>query len=57
MKCVFCGGQTRVPYTKVHSRYVHRRRLCVRCGERFTTWEVVRDEVVSKRRLRELLDE
>ena len=43
MKCVFCGGaESKV----VDSRYlkdtsIRRRRECIRCGKRFTTYETV----------------
>ncbi|MBO5910133.1 MAG: hypothetical protein J6Q15_01345 [Clostridia bacterium] len=43
MKCVFCGGaESKV----VDSRYlkdtsIRRRRECIKCGKRFTTYETV----------------
>lgn len=41
MKCIFCGGPTRIVNKRDVEGYTRRRRQCKRCGERFTTKEEV----------------
>ena len=39
MKCIYCGGRTRVIDKRESGNGVRRRRLCLECGRRFTTYE------------------
>ena len=62
MKCPFCGKvETEVLESRVVDcgEGIRRRRLCVKCGKRFTTFEKVRDSVlwvIKKDGRRELFD-
>lgn len=40
MKCVFCDGNTKVIETRKRNGKHFRRRECLSCGERFTTYEI-----------------
>ncbi|MEM0465691.1 MAG: transcriptional regulator NrdR [Candidatus Pacearchaeota archaeon] len=39
MKCVFCGNETKVTDKRESSDYTRRRRECLKCKKRFTTYE------------------
>ena len=39
MKCIYCGGKTRVVDKRPSGNGVRRRRECLVCGKRFTTYE------------------
>ena len=40
MKCIYCGGETRVIDKRLtKGNVVRRRRVCLSCGKRFTTYE------------------
>jgi transcriptional repressor NrdR len=41
MSCVYCSGATHVLNSRPADAAVRRRRECLVCGERFTTWERV----------------
>lgn len=62
MKCPFCGKvDTEVLESRVVDRgeAIRRRRQCIKCGKRFTTFEKVRDSVlwvIKKDGRRELFD-
>ena len=53
MLCPVCGGQSRVLDTRTNDTVntVKRRRECVECGKRFTTYEKIEDMplIVRKR--------
>lgn len=41
MECLYCGGKTKVQKTqKINNRKYLRKRICKKCGERYTTLEV-----------------
>jgi transcriptional repressor NrdR len=62
MKCPFCGkSDTEVLESRVvdSGEGIRRRRQCIKCGKRFTTFEKVRDSVlwvIKKDGRRELFD-
>ncbi len=39
MKCIYCGNETRVTDKRQSGEAVRRRRECLKCGKRFTTYE------------------
>ena len=39
MQCIYCGGKTKVIDKRNGNGFVRRRRLCLECGRRFTTYE------------------
>ncbi len=39
LRCIYCGGRTRVVDKRQSGRNVRRRRECMECGKRFTTYE------------------
>ena len=39
MRCIYCDGKTRVIDKRDGDGFVRRRRLCLKCGRRFTTYE------------------
>ena len=39
MKCLFCNGDTRVTNKRDAGNLTRRRRECLKCGRRFTTYE------------------
>jgi transcriptional regulator NrdR family protein len=41
MRCPECGGPDRALEKCEHASWDRRRRQCLRCGARFTTYEVV----------------
>jgi transcriptional regulator NrdR family protein len=45
MDCPKCYGKTTVLVTKVNEDYVRRRRECLECGHRYTTVEMVIDDI------------
>lgn len=47
-----CGSETKVTNSRVSSRgrTVTRRRECLECGERFTTWETCTNPVRKKKK-------
>lgn len=49
MKCDFCGGDTKCIDSRepIQTDTVRRRRECLSCGKRFTTFEL-RDTLISK---------
>ncbi|MEN1970099.1 hypothetical protein WMZ97_18765 [Lentibacillus sp. N15] len=40
MQCIFCKGKTKVIDVRKKDGRHYRRRECLECGERFTTYEV-----------------
>ena len=54
MFCSECGGDTHVIETnRSNPTYVRRRRECLACGARFTTYERIRPERGSKKKEKE----
>lgn len=41
MHCPKCGGDTTVIDSRVYEDHVKRRRLCLKCGKRFSTKEIL----------------
>ena len=39
MKCIFCGGETKVTDKRDSEAETRRRRECLKCKKRFTTYE------------------
>ena len=39
MNCPECGGKSRVLDSRISKGECRRRRECLKCGERYTTWE------------------
>ena len=60
MNCPFCGHtETRVLDSRPHDERIRRRRECLGCGKRFTTYEVIETVpvvVVKKDKSREAFD-
>lgn len=50
MECVFCKGKTKVIDVRTHSENGNRcrRRECIECGERFSTYEVSQLQMLEK---------
>ncbi|WP_077622039.1 hypothetical protein [Sediminibacillus massiliensis] len=46
MKCPICDGKTKVKETRIKERF-YRRRECLSCGERFTTYELTKMDVLD----------
>jgi len=56
MKCPYCShGETKVIETRETEEYIRRRRECMRCGKRFTTYERIERSfvIIKKDRRRE----
>jgi|SRR3989344_8791975 len=51
MKCIFCGSDTKVTDKRESGRETRRRRECLKCKKRFTTYEKVelKDIIVIKK--------
>lgn len=51
MKCIFCGGETHVTDKRESNDATRRRRECLKCRKRFTTYERVekKDIIVVKK--------
>lgn len=43
MRCIFCSGDTKVTDKRDSDGETRRRRECLKCGKRFTTYEKVED--------------
>ena len=62
MKCPFCGyGESKVIDSRPtdENERIRRRRECIQCGKRFTTYEIIEDVpiiVVKKDKSREVFD-
>ena len=60
MNCPFCGHtETRVLDSRPHDERIRRRRECLGCGKRFTTYEIIETVpvvVVKKDKSREAFD-
>ncbi len=56
MRCTNCGGMTKVVDSRNSSyKRKYRRRLCLECGKRFSTWEVVAKEAEKLQALRVII--
>ncbi len=56
MKCIFCGGETKVTDKRDSGSETRRRRECLKCKKRFTTYERVEEPnfiVIKKDKTRE----
>lgn len=56
MKCIFCGGETKVTDKRDSEGETRRRRECLKCRKRFTTYERVEEPnfiVIKKDKTRE----
>ncbi len=59
LPCPKCGGDARVSDSRPHELGVHRRRKCMKCGERFSTMEMIRYKQAIKlqNKLNELVEQ
>src|SRR3989344_5705288 len=48
MKCIFCGSDTKVTDKRESGRETRRRRECLKCKKRFTTYEKVELKEIIK---------
>lgn len=55
--CPCCGGETEVRDSRPVPRSIRRRRHCVGCGHRYTTYEVPACELEALRRLRDVVQQ
>jgi transcriptional repressor NrdR len=59
MKCIFCGGETKVTDKRDSEGETRRRRECLKCKKRFTTYERVEEPnfiVIKKDKSRKPFD-
>lgn len=55
MKCPICGSESKVINTRTHRKdnSIYRRRECLKCGKKFTSYEVCElDNLISEAKKR-----
>lgn len=58
MKCQLCGGNLKVLSSRHQlSGRIRRRRKCLSCGDRTTTYEITPAELKDFKKLKKLIDE
>ena len=53
-KCSVCGCDTKVIETRATMKGIRRRRECIRCGHKYSTWETLREKMSIHQTLEEL---